>query len=673
MVARVGSAMVAEIERLNELDRLQILDTPAEPEFDKIVQLARSIFDAPIVLISLVDLTRQWFKASCGLDTRETAREISFCTHAIEHDRTFVVHDAAEDALFADNPLVVGAPGIRFYAGARLVTEKDLCVGTLCIIDTKPRPGFRNNDAQILESLASVVIDEMDLRLANRAIAAERERADAENRARSNFVATICHEIRAPVFAITSLTELARSRHDVAEIRDDLGRIEQSGSVLLQLIDDVFDVSRIDTDTLELDEHPFDLSETVENAVSLLATNAAQKGIELKVETDSELPPLLIGDSTRLTQVIVNLVGNAVKFTDEGIVCVSARVTKLAGSIAEVLVSVRDTGVGIPATDVDRIFDFFYKAAPTPNKINKGIGLGLAISHRLVALMGGRIAVSSQEGSGSEFSFMVRMAIAVPAENEIRVVRERDKELRDALSGAHVLLVDDDETSRYGISGLLRNCGITVTEADNGRTAVSIALEKHESLDAVLMDMQMPLVNGLDATRRIREKLTPEELPVIALTGMAFHEDRRKCLDAGMNDFLPKPTSVSTICKMLHKHVARPKRAESAAGMPERESEEKLRQRMLTLFRTKYGDAHETVAELLRAGDMEPAAHLLHTLLGAAHFLQLNALADAAGDLESALSGTVDDRTTRSLEHFRETLELALGKSRQPRDGESSA
>ncbi len=398
-----------EAERLEALRRLKVLDTPAEERFDRLTRLAKALFDVPIALVSLVDGERQWFKSRQGLAACETPRDVSFCGHAILGPEILHVANALEDSRFAANPLVTGVPNIRFYAGAPLATADGHRVGTLCIIDDRERE-LTPDELTRLRDLADCVEEELGkaerqalLRVIERhqrALVAARDAAEEGNRMKSEFLNMMSHELRTPLTVVLGYLPLLKDAaampppEMIAEMAADM---RQAGDHLLHLINDLLDLSKIEAGKMELRRERLELGEIVAGVLNELRREAEAKGLDL-VSRVAETA--VYGDRTRLRQILINLVGNAVKFTDEGTVSVTSR--PLDGGVE---LEVADTGVGIPEKDLPAIFDRFRQVDSSSTRKAGGTGLGLAITRKLVELHGGTIGVTSRLGEGSVFTF----------------------------------------------------------------------------------------------------------------------------------------------------------------------------------------------------------------------------------------------------------------------------
>jgi PAS domain S-box-containing protein len=815
-----------EAMRIVELHRLGILDTAPEERFDRVTRLAKRLFDVDFALVSLVDTKRQWFKSNQGLPASETARDISFCGHAILEEQTMVVEDAQLDIRFADNPLVTGPPGIRFYAGIPLQGSAGYPLGTLCVIDTKPRR-FGPSDVASLQDLgelieaelgatslaasrraallsqarmAAVIDNIMDgiittdsegnIETINRAASrilnydaaaligqniqvllpasyqgegrepsafitdgiykfigtvrevhgrrrdgtqfpmelavseiscpgyrgfagifrdiTERRRhqhdllvakhhAESANRAKSDFLANMSHEIRTPLHAVLGLTYLLGTTTLSDDQLSYLKMIESSGQSLLAILNDILDFSKIEAGQMMLTPSTTLLSDLLQPLATLMSVSAGGKDLELVIGVDPAVPPAYVCDPLRMHQVLLNLINNAIKFTEVGEVSLLIDCIERRANSAVLRFRVRDSGIGISEEQQCRLFQAFTQADSSTTRRFGGTGLGLSISHRLAKMMGGEITISSQPGRGSEFCFSLELQIAalgqeaspalasvsphdaglrvllvsehgvsvryvgemiaacgwkmtqsVTAEQAldcIRVAARNDANfdvllvdgnnatigtiallreiqawpcgvqmpllvcmtnvfgrsllapadavgidafltkpviaatLRKAVAearthhntgaraalppteqkmqhriDARILLVEDNLLNQIVASSILRGAGIDIEIANNGQQAVDMLREKPLHYQIVLMDVQMPVMDGIQATRAIRQRLGLD-LPILAMTAGVLDTECSQCLDAGMNDIIPKPFNADLVFAMLKRYL----------------------------------------------------------------------------------------------------------------------
>ena len=403
------------------------------------------------------------------------------------------------------------------------------------------------------------LLDRVDLH--EHALRQAKDVAVAASQAKSAFLANMSHELRTPLNAIIGMTSIVLMRDPKSPYSDYLNKSLAAARQLLAIINDVLDLSRIEAHKLPIAIEPFEPRQVLGSQVDLVDGQAREKGIALHVEIEQRASETrVLGDPLRIGQVLLNLLSNAIKFSDRGSIGVRLTLSAARGDRLRLRCEVSDEGIGIPEDTVSRLFQPFEQADSSATRRFGGTGLGLSISHNLVSLMGGRIDVASMPGSGSTFSVRLPLEEVAPPD-ETAAQESVDEEMR--LRGVRVLAAEDVELNQLVLEDMLSYQGAEVTITENGVELLAlIDADGADAFDVVLMDIQMPEMDGLEATRLLLQRTA--ELPVIGLTAHALAEDRQRCLDAGMVDHLPKPVDEAGLVAAILRHLPESKRVKPA-------------------------------------------------------------------------------------------------------------
>jgi two-component system, NarL family, sensor histidine kinase EvgS len=515
------------------------------------------------------------------------------------------------------------------------------------------------------QSNLTIFVDLTEQRVAEAKMRQAQAQAEQANQAKSDFLAHMSHEIRTPMNAILGMLHLCLETDLTGRQRDFLRQAHGASQSLLGLLNDILDLSKVEAGQLRLESRVFALEAVIAHLITVVEGQARDKGLNFRCEIAPEVPGTLAGDSLRLGQVLINLSSNAVKFTAHGEIRIAVRLLDIQGTRVRLAFSVRDTGIGMTEEQTRALFQPFQQADSSITRRYGGTGLGLFISKRLVEMMDGQIGVESRPNLGSTFHFDAwfglgpDVADSVPAASQASVQADRSPGLPACLAGKRLLVVEDNRLNQAVARGLLEHVGARVEMADHGAAALALLEQQGTTaFDAILMDIQMPEMDGYTATRRIRDLPGGASLPIIGLTAHVGHAEIARIQSAGMNDHVDKPIDAAVLWRVLARHLT-PAEVDPGAG-PDLEAVsppvvsginstaemDLINDRVawlretLPLFADHYGQAAHAIRDLLVGGQVDAARHLAESLQDAADLLRLFEVARAAGSVAAALSST---------------------------------
>jgi signal transduction histidine kinase/DNA-binding response OmpR family regulator len=648
-----------EQERLAALKRYNIIDTLPEEEFNDIAKLVAYICDVPAAHVSFIDEKRQWFKATVGFEAPEVPRETTFCQYTIMDSEMWVIPDARKEPRLIDNPNIYDGFKVRFYAGIPLTTPDGYNIGTICAIDHVVKD-INDEQKNALSILAKHVISQLELRIKNIELDKQKEIAELAIYAKDSFLANMSHEIRTPLNAIIGFTDLiAKTPLDTTQ-QEYIESVQTAGENLMLIINDILDLSKIESGNLIIEAQPFNLKNTLRHTYDLLKVKVP-KDIEFNLFLDADMPEMVLGDRGRLNQILTNLAGNAIKFTQEGDITVSVKKITENDHEYTLRFSVKDTGIGISEDKLSTIFDRFTQAEESTTRRFGGTGLGLSIVKQLVELQNGVINVKSTLGRGSEFYFILSFGktFASPDSAPKAVV---DQKPLDKLS---VLLCEDNILNQKLAKSVITDFGFDLDIANNGEEGIEMFQAK--KYDFILMDLQMPVKDGYQTTEYIRCELK-SDIPIIAMTAHSLVGEKQKCFDIGMNGYVPKPFKqaelLNEIERVMKKWPESNFKGIDLSYLLEMScNDQNFINDMIALFVSKVPVEVETLEKAITTHDYDSVKKIAHNMKSSLPIFKLDKLLKYLLAIEKeAANNRFNDETIKKFSAFKNELTEVVNK-----------
>ncbi|KIO54552.1 GAF domain-containing hybrid sensor histidine kinase/response regulator [Flavobacterium hibernum] len=637
-----------ELQRLAALKRYNILDTLPDNAFDDATKLVSYICGTPIAHISFIDESRQWFKSEIGIGVTEVPREISFCRYTIMESKMVEISDTHSNERFKNDPNVTGGFKVRFYAGIPLTTPDGYNIGTICAIDHVSKE-LNDDQRNALSIIGKHVINQLELITKNIDLAAHKKIADRAVFAKDSFLANMSHEIRTPLNAIIGFTDLlAQTQLDSIQ-RDYIESVQIAEENLLLIINDILDLSKLESGHLTIESYPFNLKNTLKHVYDLLKIKVP-KDVEFNLFLDADMPENVIGDQGRLNQILVNLTGNALKFTEDGEVTISVKKVAESADNYSLKFSVKDTGIGIPEDKLKTIFERFTQAEESTTRKFGGTGLGLNIVKQLVNLQNSEIHVKSKEGRGSEFFFILNY------KKTAQIEAKEEQLSSNSLGKLNILLCEDNVLNQKLVKSVMHNFGFELDIAENGEVGIDY-LSKNK-YDLILMDLQMPVKDGYQTTEYIRNEMNLK-IPIVAMTAHSLVGEQELCFKIGMNGYVPKPFKQTALLEMIKSVLTKEsnplqKRKVDLSFLEEMSyGDASFKQEMINLFVEKIPNEAVQLEKAFQNNDYNAVRDLAHNMRSSIDIFMLKDLSNYLTIIEEeAKLGRFSSETAEKINFF---------------------
>ncbi len=652
-----------EQERLAALRRYNIIDTLPEEEFNDIAKLVAYICDVPAAHVSFIDENRQWFKSTVGFDATEVPRDTTFCQYTIMESTMWVIPDAQKEPKLVGNPNIYDGFKVRFYAGIPLTSPDGYNIGTICAIDHIVKDideGQRN----ALSILARHVMSVLELRVKNIELDKQKEIAELAIYAKDSFLANMSHEIRTPLNAIIGFTDLIAKTKLENTQKEYIENVQTAGENLMLIINDILDLSKMESGNLIIESHPFNLKNTLKHAYDLLKVKVAD-AIEFNLFLDADMPEMVVGDRGRLNQILTNLAGNAIKFTPDGEINMSVKKIDEDENSYKLKFSVKDTGIGINEDKLDTIFDRFTQAEESTTRRFGGTGLGLNIVKQLIELQDGEIGVKSKPGRGSEFYFILSFGKTDTRRDAAPAVYTIEERPQRELS---ILLCEDNILNQKLAKSVIDEFGFELDIAGNGEEGIQMFTEK--KYDLILMDLQMPVKDGYQATEYIRCELK-SDIPIIAMTAHSLVGEQQKCYDIGMNGYVPKPFKQAELLNEINRVLdGKPlpgsnnfKGIDLTYLLEMSCEDQNFVNEMIGLFVNKIPNEADLLEKAVKANDYDSVKKIAHNMKSSLPIFKLDDLLSDLTEIESqAIDAKFNNETLKKVNVLKHGLNEAVEK-----------